>query len=243
MSCLQIQVHKTILSLSMPEFDWLNNISWLSSIPEPVLSTLLHYVYSHTLPPTLCGAVAQSCVECFQEKPEMSKLLKLCSSFIHNTILRYELQSLVTRIHSSLENMISMFETRDEFLNPARLWQNFKLCLRYAFSQVGQLYCQYSTFTFHNHSDGAVLVMRFVQLCVAYERHKEKLSADERQEVLEYFRSCLPVFALQIYRLLKCLKGVFENLSPSQNFALASSISPDVKILFILQSRSMHLSC
>ena len=73
-----------------------------------------------------------------------------------------------------------------------------------------------------------MVVVHFIQLCVTYLKSKNELSADERREMLSYFRSRLPVFVSQVYRLLKYLKNVVGGLSASQNFVLASYIAPEV---------------
>lgn len=72
------------------------------------------------------------------------------------------------------------------------------------------------------------MIIRFVQLCVAFTKHKKDLEPEERREVVSYFRSRLPVFVSQVYRLLKCFRDLIGGLSPSQNFVLASYIAPEV---------------
>lgn len=73
-----------------------------------------------------------------------------------------------------------------------------------------------------------MVVIRFVQLCVAFTRHKIDLASEERREVVTYFRSRLPVFISQVYRLLKCFRNLIGGLSASQNFVLANYIAPEV---------------
>lgn len=124
----QFQVHKTILSLSLGDYEW----QTLNGLPESVLATLLHYSYSHHLPSTLNSQTAKLCIEHLQSRQTFSKLVELCQSFIRNTIARAELQSLVTSIHSSLERMISLFDSKNEadmLVNAARLWQSVKQSL------------------------------------------------------------------------------------------------------------------
>ena len=73
-----------------------------------------------------------------------------------------------------------------------------------------------------------MVIVRFIQLCVTYLKHKNELTVEERREILSYFHSRLPIFVSQVYRLLKYLKNVISGLSASQNFALASYIAPEV---------------
>nr|CAH0099042.1 unnamed protein product [Daphnia galeata] len=200
------QVHKTILSLSLGDFDWQS----LNGLPEAVLSTALHFSYSNHLPSTLSSQTAKLCIEHFQNQHAMANLVKLCQSFLKNTAARAELHSLVNSIHASLERMISLFDTSSEadmLVNAARLWQSVKQSL----------------------GEGVLVVVRFVQLCVTFTKHKSDLSSEERREVVTYFRSRLPVFVSQVYRLLKCFRNLIGGLSASQNFVLASYIAPEVE--------------
>lgn len=59
------------------------------------------------------------------------------------------------------------------------------------------------------------------------------LASEERREVVSYFRSRLPIFVSQVYRLLKCFRNLIGGLSASQNFVLASYIAPEVYFFFI----------
>jgi len=199
------QVHKTVLVLSVPE----SKIDLLNGLPEAVLSTTLHFFYSHHLPSTLSSSTAKLCIEQFEGEPCMSKLVEFCRCFLKDTALRKEIENLVKSMHTSLERMVHLFDTNSEsdmLVNAARLWQSVKSC-------SGEV---------------VMVVVHFIQLCVTYLKSKNELSADERREMLSYFRSRLPVFVSQVYRLLKYLKNVVGGLSASQNFVLASYIAPEV---------------
>lgn len=76
--------------------------------------------------------------------------------------------------------------------------------------------------------EGVLVVVRFVQLCVTFTQHKNNLTAEERREVVTYFRSKLPSFVSQVYRLLKCFRNVIGGLTASQSFVLASYVAPEV---------------
>jgi hypothetical protein len=84
-----------------------------------------------------------------------------------------------------------------------------------------------------------LVVVRFVHLCVTYVKQKNELTAEERQEVLSYFMSRLPVLASQVYRLLKCFKSVMAGLSASQNFDLANYIAPEVCFNYFITHRTI----
>lgn len=78
------------------------------------------------------------------------------------------------------------------------------------------------------------MTARFVQLCVIFTKHRTDLTPEERKEVVTFFRSRLPVFVSQVYRLLKCFRNVIGGLSASQNFVLANYIVPEVFLFSFL---------
>lgn len=129
MSCIKYQVHTTILSLvSSNDFDWLS----LNGLPEAVLSTVLHFSYSHHLPPSLTCQTAKLCIEHFQNQPALAVFVRQCQSFLKNIAARAELHNLANSIHGSLERMISLFDNNNEadmLVNAARLWQAVKQSL------------------------------------------------------------------------------------------------------------------
>ena len=223
----QFQVHKTVIALNLPE----SEIESLNGLPESVLSTILHFFYSHHLPATLSSATAKLCIEHLREQSSMSRLIESCQCFLKDTALRNEIQNLVKNIHTSLERMVHLFDSSSEsdmLVNAARLWQSVKLCSGYGNINLFQFFC-YSSINFFFWSREAVMVVvRFIQLCVTYLKHKNELTADERKEMLSYFHSRLPIFVSQVYRLLKYFKNVIGGLSASQNFVLASYIAPEV---------------
>lgn len=64
----------------------------------------------------------------------MASLVEQCRSFLKNTAVRSEIRNLVKSIHSSLERMVSLFDSTNEtdvLVNAARLWQSAKLGLGY----------------------------------------------------------------------------------------------------------------
>ena len=117
------------MSLGFAEVDW---PPLMNGLDEAVLSAVLHYVYSHSLPSTINTATVQSCIEHFQSRAELAHFVDLCRQFVNNSSLRTELQSLVKSIHASLERMVGLFEINDQMdmpVNTSRLWQSLKLSL------------------------------------------------------------------------------------------------------------------
>ena len=104
----------------------------MNGLPEPVLRTALCFLYSHHLPPSLSNQTAKECIDHFQNQPAIASLVDLCESFIKNSNVRSEILTLVNNIHTSLERIVSLFETNNEtdmLNNAARLWQSVKLSL------------------------------------------------------------------------------------------------------------------
>ena len=86
--CLQFKVHKTLLSLAVPQMDWSQSPAQLVGLPEDVLRAILHYLYSESLPRGLSEETAKACVKAVRKLPGFSKFVQLCEQFLKNTALR-----------------------------------------------------------------------------------------------------------------------------------------------------------
>jgi hypothetical protein len=94
-----------VLRLGAPELDW---DLWLarrddmardpsltlpppplSGLPEDVLSTLLHYVYSQSLPPGLSEETAHNCVTHAGSLPGFAPLAQACQLYLSNMALKH----------------------------------------------------------------------------------------------------------------------------------------------------------
>jgi hypothetical protein len=102
---LQFHVHSSILRMGAAELDW---ESWLkrrddaagdsevvlsppplSGLPEDVLATVLHYVYSLSLPPGLSEDTALKCIDLAAKLPGFEPFDAACQTYLRNSSLKH----------------------------------------------------------------------------------------------------------------------------------------------------------
>lgn len=76
------------MALTAPSIDWKKAPTPLTGLPEDVLQTILHYIYSECLPRGLTEETVQNCVKSVKNIPELADFQKLCDTFLQNTALK-----------------------------------------------------------------------------------------------------------------------------------------------------------
>jgi hypothetical protein len=61
----------------------------LSGLPEDVLATVLHYVYSLSLPPGLSEDTAQKCIDLVAKFPGFEPFDAACQTYLSNSSLKH----------------------------------------------------------------------------------------------------------------------------------------------------------
>lgn len=77
-----------ILNFGNPEVDWNKNPTPIEGLPDDVIQTLLHYMYSECLPESLEEETAHKCLLASKNIPGFEKFTELCEFFLKNTALK-----------------------------------------------------------------------------------------------------------------------------------------------------------
>ena len=77
-----------MLQLVGGELDWNRQPPPLSGLPEPVLGTILHYLYAECLPRDLDEATAKHCIRVTSKMPGFTRFAQLCDTFLKNVALK-----------------------------------------------------------------------------------------------------------------------------------------------------------
>ncbi|KAJ8913824.1 hypothetical protein NQ315_003733 [Exocentrus adspersus] len=218
----QFKVHSTILELQADDIDWTSDALPFNNIPEDVLGTILHFLYSECLPDNLTEETARQVVTVVSPYPSLYKLVDNCELYLKNIALKQQIIGLVNDMHSCLNEIIDRFHTRNNHSsmesitsNPAKLCFVVKQSIR----------------------DAAVAGAKLLLLFDLFTKRKNELSKKERNEIIRYARSRLPVFLSQITRFVQALKDTFTSMSPSQRVEIASFLVPEIET--ILDTMSM----
>nr|CAD7448517.1 unnamed protein product [Timema bartmani] len=202
-------VHTCILKLGAPSIDWAEQPPPLSGLPEDVLGTVLHFIYSESLPANLDEDTARQCRTVAQSLLGLEKLVNMCDQYLNNMALKQQIVKLVSDMHACAHQIIGNFSsktsTSDHLVeplnsNPAKLCYVVKQSVR----------------------EAAVAFVKLLELCDLYCKHKPELSRKERHEIVHYAKSRLPIFMSQLHRFLQAVKVTFSAMSPSQRQDMAA---------------------
>lgn len=81
-------MHKTVLKLVNHYIDWNSTPNPLDNLPEDVLFTILHYLYSECLPSDLKEETARNCLAATADLPGFDSFRDLCELFLKNSALK-----------------------------------------------------------------------------------------------------------------------------------------------------------
>ncbi|XP_025114825.1 uncharacterized protein LOC112576505 isoform X1 [Pomacea canaliculata] len=222
-------VHSVILRMSLPEMDWLSNPPPLTGLPEEVLQTMLHYLYCECLPPGLTETTAKACVKTLGKVQGFAQFSHLCETFLKNTMLKQQIQTLISEMHNCFDRIIELFSGRANLNNPespisteANIWNNpAKLC--YTVRQ--------------GLKEAAIASAKLLLLCDLFSKRKCELSRQERHEIMKQAKSRMPVFLKQLHKFLVVLKQHSQTLTAHQRYDFASYLVPEIEVILDTVSR------
>ncbi|XP_067013462.1 uncharacterized protein [Anabrus simplex] len=214
----QFAVHTSILQLSAPELDWSQQPPPLSGLPEDVLGTILHFLYSECLPANLAEHTARHCIAAASSLPGLERLVSMCELYLKNMALKQQIIGLVSDMHACASQIIEHFSSKTSpgeptgdslNSNPAKLCFVVKQSVR----------------------EAAVAGVKLLLLCDLFTKRKAELSREERHEIIKYAKSRLPVFMNQLHRFLQGVKSTFSSMSPSQRQEVATYLVPEIETI------------
>ncbi|XP_045105619.1 uncharacterized protein LOC123501098 isoform X3 [Portunus trituberculatus] len=200
----KFEVHSIILQSSVPDIEWKS----LEGMEDPALETVLHYLYTRCLPPTLTPETAQRTLDATAHLvPALTDLKEKCEVFIRNTALRNRLVSLMEEVQECVEVMVQIFNPTDPAAtSPTHLISVLKAALRQM----------------------AIGVVKVVELSQEFERCGWRLTQSEQHEVMRYTRSCLPPLLVTVVRLLGNVRASLVALNHHKRQQLAQQLVPEI---------------
>ncbi|GFY36985.1 BTB domain-containing protein [Trichonephila inaurata madagascariensis] len=220
----EFKVHKTILKLGNSAIDWDISPCPLANLPEDVLYTILHYLYSECLPDPLDDETAKSCLAVTCDLPGFEEFKEICQLYLKNNALLDQILTLVEEIHSSGDRIIDFFSGKSDALSCSSTssdsdddvnFANDPSILRYIIIQALK--------------ESAIVGAKILVLCDIFSKRKNELCRAERHELIEYLKSRLPDFMKQLHRFLEVIEISFGNLTSVQRMDIASYFVSDIE--------------
>ncbi|CAL4114149.1 unnamed protein product, partial [Meganyctiphanes norvegica] len=203
------EVHRVVLECSAPWVDWSLSPSPLHGLEEPVLETLIHYLYCCSLPPTLTTTTAQYAIQATQHLQDFKDFRNSCDIFIKNTNLRNKLVGLMSEVQDCLNTMVELFSPSDLQASSQHLISMLKQALRHC----------------------AIGLVKLVEVCAELEVWWGKLTTEEQQEVMRVTRAQLPPMLQATVRLAANLRAHLHPLSHHSRQDLANHLVPQISLV------------
>jgi len=223
----EFPVHKTILRAQKINIDERFLKSVFDGFSDDVTQTLLHFIYSQSLPDNLSIFTANQVIEFARNQPNFNQLGKLCENFIKNSNFQSELVALVREMHDALNQTILMFggkafddqgkeiNGRNRSLGRSLVTNPAKLC-----SVIKQAFTNF-----------LLVALKIVQFCDKFVKFRSNLSRQDLNAVFLFAKAQLPLFFNQIIELYKALKHATSELDAGLRYDIASYIIPEIEEL------------
>ena len=220
-------VHKIILNAEKINTDEQFLRSNFCGLSDEVTRTLLHFIYTQSLPPALSLSTAQQALEFSRNQPNFNKLGKLCEGFIRNTRFQNDMVQLVNDMHIVLNQTLLLYggKTLDEHgrektprnrsLGRSLITNPAKLC-----SVIKQTFANF-----------LLVGLKIVQFCEKFVKFKPNLSKHDQIEVFLFAKAQLPIFIAQIRELCKALRYATMDMDATMRYDIASYFVPELEEL------------
>ncbi|XP_017785530.1 PREDICTED: uncharacterized protein LOC108568763 isoform X2 [Nicrophorus vespilloides] len=211
----QFKVHRCILRLLGGGINWDTVAPPFNGLSEIVISTILHFLYSESLPNVLDEITAHEVIQLTSPYVCLKKLVDTCRMYLKNTALKQQIINLVNDMHTAIQQVIGHFSTQSRNFNPASLCYAIKQSIR----------------------EGCVAASKLLLLCDLFTKRKNELTRSERHEIIIYAKSRLPIFVSQLLKFLQVFKCTFSAMTSLQRLEVCSYLVPEIEV--ILETISM----
>lgn len=214
----EFKTHLLILNLIGHGINWKSANHPLSNLPEDVLGTILHFLYSECLPENLSDDTAKQVMSVASQNLFLSRLSTMCRLYLRNLNLKKQIICLVNDMHTYLDKLADHFGSKNSSYNeglasnPDHLCLIVKQCIR----------------------DASVVIIKFIQFCDIFSKRKNELTKGEQQEIIRYAKSRFPIFLNQFQRFLQLLKNTFGSMNAFQKNEIAMYLVPEVESILEL---------
>ncbi|KAK7081479.1 hypothetical protein SK128_027471, partial [Halocaridina rubra] len=198
----KFEVHSIVLKASMPDID----CSDLCGVEDSALETILHYLYSCSLPSALTPPIAHKTIAATQHLRGFEDFRKKCDVFIKNSNLRNRLVCLMQEVQECVEAMAQLFNPNDPCgTSPTHLISVLKAALRQM----------------------AIGIVKVIELSQEFEHCGWTLTQEEQHEVMRYTRSRLPVILVMVVKLLANVRASLAALNYHTRQQLSQQLVPE----------------
>ncbi|XP_017094820.2 uncharacterized protein [Drosophila bipectinata] len=200
-------------SMDTPPSSPLTPVGVLCNLPTFLLSPILHWLYTESLLPDLDEDVCEKLISFAETQPSLTKLMEPTRKYLRLMRLKKFVVNVTMDLHGILNRVIQCLDPVNITHEPAQLYTTFQDALR----------------------ECAIGCAKVLQFCNIFITDATHMTRYQKNEIVKYIRTRIPIFMSQIQQLLRNVLGVFVGLSVDEKAELVTYLVPEIEsTLFVL---------
>ncbi|EDV33759.1 uncharacterized protein Dana_GF19133 [Drosophila ananassae] len=200
-------------SMDTPPSSPLTPVGVLCNLPTFLLGPILHWLYTESLLPDLDEDVCEKLISFAETQPSLTKLVEPTRKYLRLMRLKKFVVNVTMDLHGILNRVIQCIDPVNITHEPAQLYATFQDALR----------------------ECAIGCAKVLQFCNIFITDATHMTRYQKNEIVKYIRTRIPIFMSQIQQLLRNVLGVFVGLSVDEKAELVTYLVPEIEsTLFVL---------
>ncbi|EDV99855.1 uncharacterized protein LOC6565226 [Drosophila grimshawi] len=199
-------------SMETPPSSPLTPVGVLYNLPTFLLTAILHWLYTESLLPELDEDICEKLIHFAEAQPSLIKLVEPTRKYLRLLQLKKFVVNVTMDLHSILNRVIRHIDPASISHEPALLYATFKDGLR----------------------ECAVGCAKVLQFCNIFIKDATHLARYQKNEIVKYVRTRIPIFISQVQQLLRNTRGVFVGLSIDEKEVLVNYLVPEIESTLLI---------
>ncbi|XP_065365730.1 uncharacterized protein LOC135958763 [Calliphora vicina] len=199
-------------SMDTPPSSPLTPVGVLYDLPAFLLTPILHWLYTESLMPDMNEDVCEKLINFAETQPSLMKLAEPAKKYLKMIKLKKFVVNIIMDLHSILNRVIQTINPVTISHEPALLYATFKDSLR----------------------ECSIGCAKILQFCNIFIKDAADIARYQKNEIIKYVRTRIPIFMSQLHQLLRNILNVFLSLTPDEKDELANYIVPEIETTLLI---------
>uniref|UniRef100_A0A0A1WFP9 BTB/POZ and MATH domain-containing protein 4 n=1 Tax=Zeugodacus cucurbitae TaxID=28588 RepID=A0A0A1WFP9_ZEUCU len=199
-------------SMDTPPSSPLTPVAVLYNLPTFLLTPVLHWLYAESLMPDMDENVCEKLINFAETQPSLTKMVEPTRQYLKLIQLKKFVVNTLMDSHTVLNHIIQAINPFTILHEPASLYATFKDCLR----------------------ESAIGCAKVLQFCNIFIRDASDITRYQKNEIIKYVRTRIPIFMSQIHQLLRNILNVFTSLTDEEKAELVNYLVPEIESALVI---------
>ncbi|XP_054728578.1 uncharacterized protein LOC129237707 isoform X1 [Anastrepha obliqua] len=199
-------------SMDTPPSSPLTPVGVLYNLPTFLLTPVLHWLYTESLMPDMDENACEKLINFAETQPSLTKMVDPTRKYLKLIQLKKFVVNTLMDSHTVLNHIIQAINPVTISHEPASLYATFKDCLR----------------------ESAIGCAKVLQFCNIFIRDASDITRYQKNEIIKYVRTRIPIFMSQIHQLLRNILNVFMSLNVEEKAELVNYLVPEIESALVI---------